>query len=353
MLELRHSSVKFFLLFQTFALSLPALIFSQAADSVPTENSVSVNFAAASVETGSRISAVGAIGMTVSDMDRSIAFFSDVLSFQTTTDVEVSGRAYEQLQGLFGLRMRVVRMQLGEEEIALIQYLSPPDGKPIPVDSRSNDLWFQHIAIVVSDMDAAYQHLRQHAIQHVSPAPQTIPEWNTAAAGIRAFYFRDPDGHNLELIYFPPGKGQPKWQLPTGRLFLGIDHTAIAVRDTQQSLRFYRDVLGLDVAGESENYGIEQERLNNVFGARLRITGLRAPHGPGIELLEYLTPTDGRPLPHHTQTNDLVHWQTPAPHRHDFGLGRHAPDQSLSLYFPHGCPTPQSSPGVFPQLRGT
>jgi len=52
-------------------------------------------------------------------------------------------------------------------------------------------------------------------------------------------------------------------------------------------MRFYRDTLGLRAARESENYGTEQEHLNNVFGARLRITGLRATDGPGIELLEY------------------------------------------------------------------
>ena len=56
------------------------------------------------------------------------------------------------------------------------------------------------------------------------------------------------------------------------------------VDDTDASLRLYRDSLGLKVAGESENYDVEQEHLNNVFGARLRITALRAAAGPGIEL---------------------------------------------------------------------
>jgi len=75
-------------------------------------------------------------------------------------------------------------------------------------------------------------------------------------------------------------------------------------------LKFYRDVLGFKVAGESENYGTEQEHLNNVFGARLHITGLRAPQGPGIEFLEYLAPRDGRPYPDDARANDLIHWQT-------------------------------------------
>jgi catechol 2,3-dioxygenase-like lactoylglutathione lyase family enzyme len=82
------------------------------------------------------------------------------------------------------------------------------------------------------------------------------------------------------------------------------------VGDTETSLALYRDALGLLVAGESENWGPEQERLNNVFGARLRITTLRAPAGPGIELLEYLAPRDGRPFPPDARANDVVHWQT-------------------------------------------
>src|SRR5438093_79433 len=170
------------------------------------------------------VKSVDAVGMTVSDMDRSVEFFSKVLSFEKTSDVEVAGSEYEQLQGLFGLRMRVVRMKLGGEFIELTEYLVPK-GRPIPVDSRSNDHWFQHIAIVVSDMDKAYQHLRSYKVQHASTAPQRLPDWNKAAAGIRAFYFRDPDGHNLEVIYFPPGKGDPKWQQKSERLFMGIDHT--------------------------------------------------------------------------------------------------------------------------------
>jgi catechol 2,3-dioxygenase-like lactoylglutathione lyase family enzyme len=91
---------------------------------------------------------------------------------------------------------------------------------------------------------------------------------------------------------------------------LGIDHTAIVVSNTEESLKFYRDLLGLKLAGESENYGTEQEHLNNVFGARLRISGLRAPKGPGIEFLEYLTPRDGRPYPDDARANDFFHWQT-------------------------------------------
>jgi catechol 2,3-dioxygenase-like lactoylglutathione lyase family enzyme len=255
------------------------------------------------------VKSVEAVGMTVGDMERSVDFFSKVLFFEKISDIEVAGSEYERLHGVFGARLRVVRMKLGSEFIELTEYLTP-QGRPIPLDSRANDRWFQHIAIVVSDMDKAYRQLRAHRVRHASTGPQTIPASNKAAAGIRAFYFKDPDGHNLEIIYFPPDKGDPRWQSANGKLFLGIDHTAIVVENTNKSLKYYRDLLGLEVAGESLNHGTEQEHLNNVFGARLRITTLRAPSGPGIELLEYLAPRDGRPFPPDARANDLVHWHT-------------------------------------------
>lgn len=255
------------------------------------------------------VRSVDAVGMTVADMERSVEYFSKVLSFEKVSDVEVTGTEFERLQGVFGLRMRVVGMRLGDELICLTEYLAP-QGRPIPIDSRSNDHWFQHIAIVVSDMDRAYQHLRAHRARHASTGPQTIPASNKAAAGIRAFYFKDPDGHNLEIIAFPAGKGDPRWQRPNGKLFLGIDHTAVVVSSTARGLKFYRDLLELRVAGESMNYGTEQEHLNNVAGARLHITALRAAAGPGIEFLEYLAPRDGRPAPADSRANDLWHWQT-------------------------------------------
>jgi catechol 2,3-dioxygenase-like lactoylglutathione lyase family enzyme len=255
------------------------------------------------------VTAVQSVGLTVSDMDRSLAFYTGVMPFEKVSDVEVAGPEWEALTGVFGCRLRIVGLKLGDERLELTEFLAPR-GRPAPADAHSNDRWFQHVAIAVRDMAAAYGKLRAAHVEHASTGPQRLPDWNPNAGGIEAFYFKDPDGHPLEIIHFPPGKGDPRWQRKTDALFLGIDHTAIVVADTDASLRFYRDVLGLRVAGESENYGTEQEHLNNVFGARLRITGLRAASGPGIEFLEYLAPRDGRPYPADERANDLVHWQT-------------------------------------------
>ncbi len=254
------------------------------------------------------VSRVATIGFTVSDLDRSTAFFHDVLQFARVSEHEVYGRPFELLEGVFGARARIARLSLGEEVVELTEYLAP-GGRAIPPDMRANDGAFQHMAIIVSDMDAAYARLREHRVRHASTGPQTLPKTIPAAAGIRAFYFRDPDGHFLEILQFPADKGLSRWHA-CDRLFLGVDHTAIVVDDTEASLRFYRDALGLTVSGTSENAGTEQEHLNNVFGARLRITSLRASEGPGIELLEYLAPSDRHPAPRDLRACDLLHWET-------------------------------------------
>jgi catechol 2,3-dioxygenase-like lactoylglutathione lyase family enzyme len=262
---------------------------------------------------------VGAINLTVGDLAAELSFYTNTLAFALVSISETASPEQDDLLGLRGAKLRVAELKLGDERITLTEHLSAR-GRPIPADSRSFDLWFQHLAIVVRNMDEAYERLRQHRVKHVSTGPQTLPAWNKNAAGIRAFYFRDPEDHVLELIWFPPGKGDRKWQppwppsgargQPGAPLFLGIDHTAIVVNDTDRSLAFYRDALGMHVAAGSENYGVEQEHLNQVFGARLRITALRAQRGPGIEFLEYLTPPGGRPLPADAQANDLTFWDT-------------------------------------------
>jgi catechol 2,3-dioxygenase-like lactoylglutathione lyase family enzyme len=257
-----------------------------------------------------QVTKVEAVGITVSDMNRSLKFYTEVLGFTKISDTEYKGEEFEKLEGVFGLNMRVARLKLGDERIELTDYITT-GGRHIPEDQKSNDLFFQHIAIVVSDMDKAYQQVKKYNVEQVSTVPQTLPKSIPAAEGVKAFYFHDPDNHNLELIYFPADKGQPKWHTnSSGKLFLGIDHTAIGVSSTESSHRFYMDLLGIERKGDSWNKGNEQAHLNNVEGASLHITGYRAAMGPGIEFLQYLEPGPGKPYPADSRADDIWHWQT-------------------------------------------
>ena len=258
----------------------------------------------ATLEASAKVTALDTVSIPVRDLERSIAFYTTVLDFKHIATTELAGDDIEQALGLFGVRAKIAKLRLGDESLELIQFLAP-EGRPYPEDARSNDRSFQHVAIIVSDMAKAYARLRQNNVRHASSGPQRLPDWNPTASGIEAFYFKDPDGHPLEILAFPKGKGAEKWQRKD-KLFLGIDHTAIVISSTTASTNFYGTTLGMTKAGESENYGTEQEHLNNVFGARLHITAMRAAAGPGVEFLEYLAPAGGRPAPADRRTNDLA-----------------------------------------------
>ncbi len=268
-----------------------------------------VAHAATAAPPASVVERIDGVAITVADLDRSVAFFTDVLDFRLLGREERAGDDVEHVEGVFGARLAVARLALGDERIELVQFTAAP-GRPLPADARGNDRIFQHIAIVVRDMREAFDRVHASGVTQASNEPQTLPVWNQKAGGIEAFYFRDPDLHWLELIRFPAGKGDPRWQTANGGVFLGIDHTAIVVDDTERALGFWRDELGLEIVGGSENYGVEQEHLNGVFGARLRITTLHAKRGIGVELLDYLSPCDGRPAPADLRANDVAHWWT-------------------------------------------
>jgi len=256
-------------------------------------------------------------GFTGADAARAADFYSQFLGFEARETLQIEAGAYGQLLGLPQGRFRLTRLQLGQETLEILELpkadgaSSNLSGRAIPADSRSCDLWFQHLCLVTSDLDGALERLqpalKSGLARAVSRAPQTLPAWNKAAAGIRAFKFRDPDGHNLELLEFPPGKGDARWHGETG--LLGIDHSAISISDTARSCRFYDDLLGLRLGGDGLNSGPTQDDLDNLEQTQVRITGHRCPRGPGIECLEYLPPNRGRAMPADLSPADMAHWQ--------------------------------------------
>jgi len=242
------------------------------------------------------------ISRVVSDLDRAEAFYADALGLRRLRREPLNPALLVAL-GMEGAAAEQSVMRLGEEEIALVRFA--PEGRPYPADSQSRDLWFQHLAIVVRDMGTAYAHLSaQDGWQPISRGgPQQLP-------GVQAFKFRDPDGHPLELIWFPPGQGRALWQQrPAETPFLGIDHSAIAVSLTSRSLAFYRR-LGFSTAERSWNRGPPQSALDGLPEARVRVIGLRpaSTDGPGLELLRYRPP--GRPMMAARPNDRVTDWVT-------------------------------------------
>lgn len=145
------------------------------------------------------------VTLPVADVDRAAEFYARVLFFERTA--ERPGWAGDA-------RVRVIRMRLGEDTLDLV-------GDPL--GRRAH----QPVAIVVNDLEQAYLWLQRQRVRVVSPAPRR--DWEAETGGVRSVRFSDPDGHALALVQFPPGKGAPRWQRPTDRVFLGIDRSATVV----------------------------------------------------------------------------------------------------------------------------
>ena len=258
-----------------------------------------------------------AVSFSCGDAEACAGFFCSQLGFRRLDALD-PGDAYATLVGLPGAHLRLVRLALGAEVLELLEVVElaagQRPGRPFPADSGSTDLWFQHICIVVRDLAQASAGVRRMlaagALQPISSAPQRLPEWNTGAAGIEAFKLHGPEGHCLELLAFPEGKGDARWHnAPEPGLWLGIDHSAIGSGDSARSCRFYDELLGLRLGGESLNHGPEQDGLDGLVEARVQITGHRCPSGAGIECLAYQSPAGGRPMPDDLGPQDRAHGQ--------------------------------------------
>ena len=196
-------------------------------------------------------------------------------------------------------------LRLGRERIELLEFTETA-GRPYPLGSTSTDLWFQHVAIVVTDMRRAY--LRVMANRRFRPISRQGPvRLPGESGGVTAFKFRDQDGHPLELLAFPPGDVPEPWRTGHGNgSFVGVDHTAIAVSDSARSARFFGSVFGFSTAGRTENRGPEQADLDDVDDVHVSVTRL-APDlpAPRMELLDYHV-GPRRPIPPDTASSDIV-----------------------------------------------
>ena len=244
------------------------------------------------------------VTLIVSDLDRAEDDY--VKTFGGS--VEQRGDIDPALIGVLCVRQprgRRSSLRLGRERIELLEFTDSA-GRPYPPDSTSTDLWFQHLAIVVTDMRDAYQQVM--ANRRFRPISRNGPvRLPGNSGGVTAFKFRDRDGHPLELLAFPDGRVPGEWRSANGTgPFLGVDHTAIAVRDTARSARFFGSVFGFSTGTRTENRGPEQADLDDVDDVHVSVTRL-APDlpAPRLELLHYHVGTR-RPIPRNTASNDIV-----------------------------------------------
>lgn len=236
---------------------------------------------------------IARVSFTTALPDTLEQFYREVFHFEPIGQWRRLRRPITALTRVEDSEGRAIFLRLGDQILELVTFSKP--GQPYPPDVAANDLRFQHIAIVVSDMQAAYRALLSCRgwtnITH--GGPQRLPP---SSGGVTAFKFRDPEGHPLELLEFPDSNAPSVWQRRDQRgPFLGIDHSAISVADIGRSLGFYEKLLGFSVSGHSTNTGPEQERLDDLDHTLVQVTSLSpgTPKPPHLELLCYQ-----RPKPH-------------------------------------------------------
>ncbi len=259
--------------------------------------------AAATVALAARIAG---LRRSVADLDRAVAFYRGALGFEIA-----GGEAH---------RARSVRLELGSEWIELVAV----DAGAVPPPAFAPDTRFQHAAIVVRDMAAAWCRLMAFdPVTITVDGPQRLP---ASAGGVTAFKFRDPDGHPLELIALPSGTGDSRWQRPSDALTLGIDHFALVVADADVSIGFYAG-LGFELTARQTNRGEEQARLDGLAAPVVDVIALAIPAmpTPHLELLCYRHPLrHGVPKPAAPIARDVVAMcSLPG---QDFGAGLADPD---------------------------
>jgi catechol 2,3-dioxygenase-like lactoylglutathione lyase family enzyme len=244
------------------------------------------------------------ITLIVSDLDRAEHDYVQTLGAVVEHHADIE-RSLTRVLCIRRARGRRSLLRLGREQIELLEFTDMA-GRPYPPDSTSTDLWFQHMAIIVSDMAEAHRRVMANGrFRPISRnGPVRLPD---SSGGVTAFKFRDHDGHPLELLAFPEGRVPPAWRgTNASGPVLGVDHTAIAVSHSAISTEFFSSVFGFSIGAFTENSGPEQDDLDDVAGVHVTVTPVaRDLPAPRLELLRYHAGTR-RPIPPDTASNDIL-----------------------------------------------
>jgi glyoxylase I family protein len=143
------------------------------------------------------------IGICVSDCERSLRFYRDVLGFTYRSELQVAGEPSNTLLQLENVELRAVYLERDGTRIELLHYASPGhrgDGKPRPM----NQLGLTHLSLRVDDLAATLADLAQAGVQILHRTHIDIPAFEAAA-----IFIADPDGTLIELVQSPGDAALP------------------------------------------------------------------------------------------------------------------------------------------------
>src|SRR5262245_64554621 len=135
------------------------------------------------------------VGLTVSNLERSVAFYRDLLGFRVAYERgEVTADYMPRLVGIPGARLKIVGLDIPGLHLDLIEYIEPKGAESA---GWTSDVGNMHIGFTVDELWAAYRHLSAAGVRFKSEpvSPSTGPN-----KGGWAVYFVDPDGVTLEMI---------------------------------------------------------------------------------------------------------------------------------------------------------
>jgi catechol 2,3-dioxygenase-like lactoylglutathione lyase family enzyme len=146
-----------------------------------------------------RVRSTGHTGITVSDLERSIRFYRDLLGCEVSPVVRAEGPLFEAVTGVPGCRIDIAFVRLPGHVIELLCYREP-QGRASGL--RACDPGFMHVCLKVEELDRVIGLLRSAGFEALGPTQQAA---GGPVDGLKVVYVRDPDGVVLELIEEPPG----------------------------------------------------------------------------------------------------------------------------------------------------
>jgi glyoxylase I family protein len=141
-------------------------------------------------------------GITVTNLERSLAFWRDVLGFQLSHRPHQTGELASEITGVPGAEILIAVLKGYGHKIELLEYHSPSDRKRVAL--RPCDVGSVHVAFTVDDLDAVLATIAGSGWR-AAGQPQTLVAGPNA--GKRVVYVHDPDGTTIEFMQPTPGKG--------------------------------------------------------------------------------------------------------------------------------------------------
>jgi len=146
-----------------------------------------------------RIISADHTGITVENLEHSLAFWRDVLGFELSHTAHQTGELAKEITGVAGAEIKLAVVKTpGSHKIELLEYLAPPDRKQVAL--RPCDVGSVHVALLVDDLDAVLERISASDWK-AAGKPQTLTSGPNK--GKRVIYVRDPDGTTIEFMQQP------------------------------------------------------------------------------------------------------------------------------------------------------